>query len=417
MTQPTLELRVLKPALIAGGAHDLTVLVRIHPAPAPVSSGRRPPLNVALVLDRSGSMSGEPLEMAKQAVVSALRQLHPHDRVSVVSFDDVVQVEVASTLAHDPQALIQRVMGIGSGGSTALHSGWLEGATQVAAHLTQGGLNRVVLLSDGQANHGLTDPRQIAEHVRGLAGRGVSTTTMGFGSHYDENLLIGMASAGEGNFEHIEHARTLPTFFESELQGLTRTSGRTVSLGLEPNPEHRAEVLDVLNDLQRNAFGRLQLPDLIEGQPVQLVARLRLNVPATAGPVGVTRVRLAWTGLDGVRRHVRAQLDLPVLERASYDALPEDPEVREAAALLDMARRQQQAVAAMDAGDRQGAATYLGEVVAMAQAMPSPSPEVSATLAESHDLQRLYAQGEDGLARKRALSQARSRSQSKPRRD
>lgn len=91
-TLPTTEFRLLRPALIAGRTQELTLLIRLHPAPAPKRSGGRMPLNLSLVIDRSGSMDGEPLEMAKAALVAALRQLRPEDRVSVVSFDDEVTV-------------------------------------------------------------------------------------------------------------------------------------------------------------------------------------------------------------------------------------------------------------------------------------------------------------------------------------
>jgi Ca-activated chloride channel family protein len=413
---PTTEFRALKPALIAGRLQELTLLIRLHPAPAPQRSGTRLPLNLSLVLDRSGSMSGEPLETAKGAIVAALRQLQAQDRVSVVSFDDEVRVEVPSGPVRDLDALIAQVMRIESGGSTALYDGWMEGATQVAAHLNREGLNRVILLSDGKTNCGLRDHTEIARRVAGLTERGVSTTTLGFGRRYDETLLLGMATAGDGNFEHIETASSLPTFFESELQGLTRTSGRTVSLGLEPNPEYGAQVLDVLNDLAKNNLGRYQLGNLVEGQPVNVVVKMKLSVPAQSEvPLGVTRVRLAWTGLDGVRRKVRAQLDLPVLSQAEYDALPEDPEVVEAALLLSMAQRQRLAIEAMDQGDRAGARNYVSDVVGIAQSVPSPSAEMSASLLESQELQRLYLEGDELMARKRAVSQSHSRSQSKPR--
>ena len=252
--------------------------------------------------------------------------------------------------------------------------------------------------------------------MAGLSERGVSTTTLGFGRDYDETLLLGMATAGDGNFEHIETARSLPTFFESELQGLTRTSGRTVSLGLEPNPEYGAHVLEVLNDLTQNSLGRYQLGNLVEGQPVNVVVKLKLSVPARSeAPLGVTRVRLAWTGLDGVRRKVRTQLDLPVLSQAEYDALPEDPEVVEAVSLLSMAQRQRLAIAAMDRGDRAGARERFSQVVRMAEDIQSPSAEVTASLLESRNLLRMYDEGDEILARKRALSQSHNRSQSKPR--
>ena len=161
---------------------------------------------------------------------------------------------------------------------------------------------------------------------------------------------------------------------------------------------------------------RYQLGNLVEGQPISVVVKLQLSVPARSeAPLGVTRVRLAWTGLDGVRRKVRAQLDLPILSQAEYDALPEDPEVVEAALLLSMAQRQRLAIEAMDQGDRAGARNYFSDVVGIAQSAPSPSAEMSASLLESQDLQRLYLEGDELMARKRAVSQSYSRSQSKPR--
>jgi len=81
----------------------------------------------------------------------------------------------------------------------------------------------VLLLSDGQANHGERRPQIIAEHVRGLTGHGVSTSTVGLGRSYNEDLMRAMADAGDGNFEHIEDPAQLPAFFESELQGFSRT--------------------------------------------------------------------------------------------------------------------------------------------------------------------------------------------------
>jgi Ca-activated chloride channel homolog len=416
--QPRTELCTLKPGLKAGAAQDVTLLIRVHPAAPQVTAAReRTNLNLSFVLDRSGSMGGPPLQMAKEAIVAALRQMRPQDRVSVVSFDDHVTVDVPSTPVRDPEALAVQVMQIQSGGSTALHAGWLEGAAQVAAHLDPAGLNRVILLSDGQANAGLTDPTQIAAQVRGLSARSVSTTAMGFGDHYDEDLLIAVASAGGGNFEHIQHARQLPDFFEGELQGLSRTSGHTVSLGLEPNPEYGVQVTEVLNDLLTNEFGRLQLANLVGDQLLSVVARLRLQAPAlgTAASIGVIRARLAWTGLDGVRRHLRTQLDLPLLSAAEYEALPGDPEVAEALALLEMAQAQQAAVQAMDAGDRLGAAAHFSRVVGIGAGVAAPSPEMLSSLGEVQALQQLHARGEDGRARKQARLQAYSRSTSKVR--
>ncbi len=417
MTTPRIEFRSLRPALLAGHTTTLTLLIRVHPAPTSGQTTRRPPLNLAFVIDRSGSMSGTPLQMARQAAVAAVRQMRPDDRVSVVAFDQQVDVIVPSQPVTDREAIIRAIDGIDDRGSTDLHSGWLEGATQVAQHLTPGALNRVIILSDGQANAGVTDRGEIARDVRGLTERGISTTAIGLGAHYDEELLLAIADAGDGNFEHVEDPARLPTFFEEELQGLTRTTGRMVSLGLEPNPEFGVQVQDVLTALTRNTYGRLQLPNLVDGRAVEVV--VTLTVPAPAQPagrtLGVTRVRLAWTGTDGKRQTRRAQLDLPLLDAAAYEALPEDPAVLEAQALQQAARLKREAVSAMDRGDLFAAQEHLRSVQGLIASAPMSAEVLHHELQDLQAVAGAMASGDAALSRKRALSQVDARTRSKRR--
>ena len=151
---PQIELLPLKAGLPAGQASELTVLARITPADVPQQTEARPPLNLALVIDRSGSMSGHPLAMARKAAQIGIHKLEAQDRVSVVTFDNEVEVLIPSQLVKDKGALCRVIEGITEGGSTALHAGWLDGAMQVAQQLNPQALNRVLLLSDGQANCG-----------------------------------------------------------------------------------------------------------------------------------------------------------------------------------------------------------------------------------------------------------------------
>jgi len=411
-SQPRIELLPLKAALSAGGPAELTLLARIHPAPAPQGSGPRPPLNLSLVIDRSGSMGGAPLEMAKQATQVAIRALQPHDRVSVVTFDDAVEVLIPSQLVTDPEALCQQVARVRSGGSTALHAGWLEGATLTAQYHQLQTLNRVLLLSDGQANDGEQRPAVIAEHVKGLTARGVGTSTIGLGRSYDEDLLKGMADAGDGNYEHIEDAEALPGYFEAELQGLTRTTGQTVSLGVEPNPELGAAQVRVLNALPMNALGRSQLPNLISGRPVEVVLTLSLTAVQETSDLGITRLRLAWTDRSGVRHHLRAQLNLPVVSPQTYDALPEDARVRVARELLEAAVVRQEAVRFADAGQTHRSRDVLLQHRRKLASLPQ-TPELDAEIQAITALDLDFST-DVGLARKRATSQSYDRRNSKP---
>ncbi len=412
---PHTELLALKAGVPAGRAHEVTVLARIRPPAPELRAGARAPINLSLVLDRSGSMSGYPLEMARQAAQTAIRALQPQDRLSVVIFDDTVELLIAPQLVTDPERLCRTVQGITAGGSTALHAGWLEGATLTAQHLNTEALNRVLLLSDGQANCGEVRPDVIAGHVRGLTARGVSTSTVGLGREYQEDLLRAMADAGDGNFEHIENAEALPAFFAAELQGFSRTVGHTVSLGVEPNPALQVSRVEVINTLARNDLGRYQLPNLIAERPLEVV--FTLQVPALspqASEVGVTRIRLAWTGRDGVRRTLRTQLNLPVLDADAYAALPEQSAVRLAEQLLHNARAKQDAVHLLDAGNVVGAQRTLTSrrdaFAGYASSMPAPVAQQ-----ESHDLNELAANADidQTLTRKRAMSQSYNRSRSK----
>jgi len=408
MQQPTVTFHPVKTALASGQDQTLDVLVRVTP-PAWAHTPTRLPVNVALVIDRSGSMGGEKIETAKRVALAALDRLAPHDRFSVVAFDSEVQVVLPSVTGSQTAHARELISSVRASGGTALHEGWLQGALQVAEHLRPGQLSRVLLLSDGEANVGLTDRHEIAEQVRGLAARGVSTSTFGIGNDYDETLMEGLANAGDGNASYVRHAHQLEQLFDREFQGLASLFGRGVSLGVEPNETDGVRLVEVLNDLELNRTGRYRLPNLQPGQPLEVV--LRLRVPAgTAGEVqGVTRVRLAWDDpKTGKRYKTRVQLNLPVLTPAAVESLPSDTDVQAKVASLEIARRKVEAAEALRSGNHERAAAALldaGSFAASAPAVPSMAREH----AELDELQRAMQNRDDALARKLASSQAYNR--------
>ncbi|MGB6015868.1 MAG: VWA domain-containing protein, partial [Nodosilinea sp.] len=296
---PAIELIPLHGAIVTQQPITLDVLVRITP-PAIALTTDRLPLNLSLAIDRSGSMRGQKMHYAREAARFAIENLLPCDRISVVLFDDRIETLVPSTLATDKHALLEQVRHVHSRGSTALHAGWVEGGVQVSQYLNPAQLNRVIVLSDGLANVGETRPDAIASDVHGLGQRGVSTTTLGIGDDYSEDLLAAMARSGDGNFFHIESADQLPSIFETELSGLAATLGQRVSLGLQP--AQGVVVMDVLNDFEQTATQRYKLPNLMVGSPIQVV--VRLQVPALSQSGELMQVRLAWDDAERPGRQV-----------------------------------------------------------------------------------------------------------------
>ena len=414
LPQPNLELIPLHGAIVTQQPMTLDVLIRITPPALPATT-ERAALNLSLVIDRSGSMRGPKIQQACEAACFAVENLLPSDRLSVVLFDDRINTLIPSTLATDKHTLLAQIRKIRSGGSTALHDGWVEGGTQVSQYLHPSQLNRIILFSDGQANVGETRPDAIANDVHGLAQRGVSTSTLGIGQGYNEDLLAAMAASGDGNFFHIESADQLADIFETELSGLAATVGQRVSLGLEP--QNGVKVLDVLNDFELTNTQRHKLPNLAVGSPINAV--VRLQIPALSQAAELFTVRLAWDDRHQAgRKTLRAGLELPMVSPEQFSDFPADETVQQQVALLMAARARAEAIAFSDRGDLRSAQAALSAARSGFAGL-SPSPAMAAEQAALQDLETDYAAGRASSARKKAVSQRFSlsrRGQSNPRR-
>ena len=407
MKVPTINLIPLREAVSSDSPTTLDVLVRIIP-PEPEIELERPALNIGLVIDRSGSMRGQKMEYARQAACYAVEQLLPTDRVSVTIYDDQVETLIASTPAVNKANIIHQIKRIHSRGSTALHAGWVQGGIQVSQHLNPEYLNRVILLSDGLANVGETNPDVIASDVHGLAKRGVSTTTMGIGDDYNEDLLEAMARSGDGNYYYIQSPQQLPNIFARELQGLMATIGTTVSLGIEPQGD--ITLAEVLNDLDVNVNGRYSLPNLVIGNPIEVVVRLK--VPAMAQESGLCYFRLAWNAPEQqTRQKLRVALRLPAVSSAQLREFPFNPEVQQQVALMMAARAKNEAVQLADRGNYEAASQLLQQT----RQQMLTTPELSLTGPEAEALADLDSELQArniSSYRKMSRSQSHSRSYS-----
>jgi Ca-activated chloride channel family protein len=161
------------------------------------------PLNLGYVIDRSGSMSGDKLAYTKQAIQYSVNHLLPSDYASLTVFDDDVDVLVAAQPIVYKDQFNSVVKQIFCGGCTNLSGGLSKGYREVMKHYQIGQLNRVLLLTDGLANRGITDKTKLCRKVKEMKNSGVSVTTLGVGDDFDEDLLTVMAEASGGNYFFI----------------------------------------------------------------------------------------------------------------------------------------------------------------------------------------------------------------------
>jgi Ca-activated chloride channel family protein len=338
LNAPQIILTPRRPAVLAGFESTFDVLVRVAAPDAPPIVGHsRAPLHLALVIDRSGSMAGQPLEEAKKAAAFVINALMRDDRASLVTYDDAVDTQVPLRGADDRDTLLRAIARIESGGSTNLHGGWFAGAETLAPAVSRETISRVILLSDGCANKGLTDPEAINLQCAELARTGVTTSTYGLGRNFNEDLMIGMARAGLGNTYYGQTAEDLMDPFREEFALLNATCARRLELELAPAPGVQAEVL---NDYPLTDEGNSQLPDLAYGG--EAWALVRLTVPARpegAIPAALLTAAIRYRDMAGEPRAVQpCALSLPAVPAAAYETLIQDPLVIRRASELEAAR-------------------------------------------------------------------------------
>jgi Ca-activated chloride channel family protein len=211
----TLDGRLNCPYLSHNGGRAYLQLTLAAPD---VRMPERKPVNLCVVLDRSGSMADQgKIGNAKAALHALIHQLNEGDIFSLVIYDDIVEVLRPACRVESKADLRSLVEGIHPRGWTNLGGGMSEGFDQAEKYAGRNYVNRVVLLSDGLANQGITDPQTLGRIARRHRDRSISLTTMGVGLEYNENLMTRLADQGGGNYYFIESSRNLASVLEKEF--------------------------------------------------------------------------------------------------------------------------------------------------------------------------------------------------------
>lgn len=335
---------------------------------------KRPALNLALVIDRSGSMSGEKLDYVKRAALHVLDLLGEHDMVALVAYDNEVTL-ISPSVAVSPVTraeLKAKIGAIRSGDTTYLSGGWLEGCEQVASSIREGGVNRVLLLTDGLANVGITDLEELGLHAGQLLVRGVATSTFGVGEGFNEHLLEHMANQGGGRFYYIASPREIPAIFEKEFTELVSITARKVEVVLSIPAGVSAQVLGSWRNEQADGQVRIWLGDMPAGQRREVF--VKLLTPPSADALQID-IHAAVSALGEADEALAAEAHAALLyaPQAQVQALPLKADVMERFSLVEIADKMTDALKLERAGEREKASRLVNSSLeSTAEYLPAP---------------------------------------------
>lgn len=281
----TLRAELDRGVLPANQAQTAVIKLTLDTAPLP-REAERPPVNLTLVLDRSGSMRGAPIQHAREAAIEAIRRLGPNDIFSLVTYDSVIETLIPAGRLTDRREAEQIIRNITPRGMTALFGGVSQGAEELRKHMEIEGaprIHRMILLSDGLANVGPSSPEDLGRLGQSLAKEGIAVTTIGLGNDFNEDLMTRLARQSDGNTYYVENSRDLVRIFNEELGDTLSVAARGVFVSFQCPPGVRP-----VRSLGRDAriegqTVEIRLNQLYGGQLRHLL--LEVELPATPAQV------------------------------------------------------------------------------------------------------------------------------------
>lgn len=289
------------------------------------------------------------LEQAKNAAIKAVEKMNIGDYISIVCFDDEVKVLVEATKINNKNKkdIISKIKSITVGGSTNLHEGWLRAATEVAKNISEKFVNRVIVLTDGQANVGIVNPTEIENNIFKLSKKSISTTCMGIGEGFNEKLLESMSNAGSGNFYFIENDSELETMFNDEFAGLSNVVGTDVKMKFIPVNATIKQQLNLFVEKE----GEYLLTNIFNGKTLDVLFEFNVKVKKNQKNIEIGKILLSYTNESGKLVHKEIELVIPVVSKETYDNMEYNKEVKVQETLMIVANNKFEMASAIERGD------------------------------------------------------------------
>jgi Ca-activated chloride channel family protein len=300
-------------ALVPDVSVTVNVLVTIK-APDSPSGEKRPPVAVSLVIDRSGSMSdAKKMAYAKTAAKTLVNSLDANDMLAIAAYENEVDVVSPLQKVTDKRKLIRIIEGISPGGMTFLSGGLEAGVAQLQSARREGPC-RVILLSDGLANRGVTDPELVAGIGAKARNSGIGVSTIGLGLDFNEDLMQYLAQRGGGQYYYIEDSEYLPAVFKQELALVVDSFTRDLRASFTPSARVSNVKIYGYSSKSRDKTTDIEMGDISSGENRQIMMQLTVTPDRKSGSQELGILELNYVGQDdGAARKVTLPAQLAVM--------------------------------------------------------------------------------------------------------
>lgn len=346
---------------IGTGATDVFLTVDVTGAEVP--GAERTPVNLAVVIDRSGSMAGQKLEQAKAAASHLVRQLKERDRLAIIHYgSEVRSLESLAATEANQSRMLQFIAQIRDDGGTNIGEALAAAQRALAPAHEQYKVNRVILITDGQPTEGMTDARGLVSEVKQIHGGRINVSAIGVGADFNENLLQQFAEYGAGSYGYLEDTSQLASLFQKDLEQATTTVARNVALDVELPPGVTLREVLGRRFAQDGRTVHVPLTDFSAGQTERVVARLTVQGEHAGEIVDVARTRVAYQDLMGnADRVVNGRVTATVTDRREEVAARRDKDATVIATRAVAAMNLERAADALTQGEPAKARDLLEE--------------------------------------------------------